>query len=351
VLQYFEGTVVLDGKTVEHKAAVFPSLKNGSDLRTAKGRAELLLTPGVYLRMDENSALRMESNSLTDTRLELTEGSAILDNLNATPGHAVALIFHQSTVRFPKPGIYRIDCEMGELAAYSGEAQVTHEDLSQRNVSSTVDSSHIYYFALGLTTSKFGDGSMDEFYDWAHNRSDVIADQNQIASAEQDDAQDADPGAGAGIFALPPPPFSPPSYPDPTFGSYLYGSVIDPVYFNTPVLGFPPFLGFIVLPPLHHHPPGGTRWPTRPVTGTGYGPRPVVTRWPTATRIGSSYLSGTTLPSTSLRFSPGSTYRPPTILSGRPIVTPMPRFNAPPVAAHPLAVHPAAPHVGAIGHR
>ena len=120
VLEYFEGSVLLDDSCVEHKAAVFPSMKNGSVVRTAKGRAELLLTPGVYLRMDENSAVRMVSNSLMDTRVEVTDGSVILDNLNATPGHALALLFHSSTVRFPKPGIYRIDGELGELEAYSG---------------------------------------------------------------------------------------------------------------------------------------------------------------------------------------------------------------------------------------
>jgi hypothetical protein len=344
VLQYFEGAVALDDKPVEHKPAVFPSLKNGSIIRTAKGRAELLLTPGVYLRMDENSSLRMESNSLMDTRLDLTGGNAILDNLNATPGRAVALVFHESTVRFPKPGIYRIDCELAELEAYSGEAEVTHEEVSQKKVSSTVDSSHIYYFALGLTTSKFGDGATDEFYDWAHNRSDVIADRNQVASAEQDDAQDGDPLASGGIFAAP--PFSSPSYSSPStsgFGYSLYGSVIDPFYLSapTPFLGFVPSVDIFILPPFRHppHPPGGTKWPPRPVWG--YRPPPVITRWPTSTPSVSSYLPGTTL-----RFPAGSTYRPATVLNARPIVTTVPRSASPSVAAHPVA-----PHIGAIGHR
>ena len=113
LLHYFEGQVVLDDKPVEHKAAVFPSLKNGSLIRTEKGRAELLLTPEVYLRMDEQSSLRMESNSLTDTRLELVDGSVIVDNLNAAAATPVVLIHNGTSIRFPKPGIYRIDCEPG----------------------------------------------------------------------------------------------------------------------------------------------------------------------------------------------------------------------------------------------
>ncbi|HWF48771.1 MAG TPA: hypothetical protein VG168_17315, partial [Bryobacteraceae bacterium] len=109
VLQYFEGTVFLDNQPVEHKAAVFPSLKNGATLRTAKGRAELLLTPGVYLRADENTSLRMVSNALTDTRVEVTEGAIILDNANASSRGAVTLMIDESEVRFPKAGVYRID--------------------------------------------------------------------------------------------------------------------------------------------------------------------------------------------------------------------------------------------------
>ena len=355
VLQYFEGGVIIDDKPVEHKAAVFPSLKNGSIVRTVKGRAELLLTPGVYLRMDENTSLRMQSNSLTDTRLEVMDGSAILDNLNATAGHPVALIFRDSTVRFPKPGVYRIDGELGELEAYSGEAEVSHEEIvPQRRVSSTVDSSHLYFFALGLTTNKFGDGAMDEFYDWAHNRSDIIADHNQIASAEQEEAQDADPGGG--IFAAP--PLAPPSYSDPStwpVGPSLYSSVADPFYYSNPsipFLGFQPYLGIIILAPPHHRP--GTKWPTGPAAELH--PRPVTTRWRTSPVGSPSYVPGSTL-----HFPAGSTYRapiyrpppyhPPTYHPGA-ITTPRPPVtSAPRVAAPPIAAHPVAPHVGGIGHR
>ena len=211
VVQYFEGAVVLDGKPIEHKAAVFPSLKNGSIIRTEKGRAELF-TPGVYFRIDENSSLRMASNSLADTRLELLDGTAILDNVNANSSDATVLIYRGSEVRFPKPGVYRVDYDLGELQVYSGEAEVTH-----RGLSSAVDPSHLY-ISLELTTSKFGDGAMDEFYDWARNRSEIIADQNQRASAEQADAEDPDPSGALGMFGVPPlsssPSYAAPAYPD-----------------------------------------------------------------------------------------------------------------------------------------
>jgi len=346
VLDYFEGSVTLDGKPVEHKAAVFPSLKNGSTIHTGKGRAELLLTPGVYLRMDENSELRMASNSLTDTRLEVKEGSAILDNLNAS-GSPVALLVQGSAVHFPKPGIYRINCDIGELQVYSGEAEVTHEKASV-----TVDPSHLYYFALSMTIDKFGEEFTDEFYDWAHNRSDVIADQNQRASAEEDDAQDPDPGSIPGLLggapSFPPPGYSTP--PPSIFGSQGYGSYINPLYSysSTPFLGYPWSPGIIIVTPFRHS-TTATRWPGS--AGVGYRPTPIVTRWPLPRHIGPSYPSRITSGSI-LRYPVGSTYRPGGTIPVRPGYTPMPRLSSPSIGAHPAAApHVAAPHVGVVGHR
>ncbi|HEX4231856.1 MAG TPA: hypothetical protein VHZ07_24520 [Bryobacteraceae bacterium] len=277
VLQYFEGAVSLDNLPVEHKAAVFPSLKNGSTLRTAKGRAELLLTPGVYLRADEDTSLRMVSNSLTDTRLEVTEGAVILDNVNASSHGAITLVVDESEIRFPNPGVYRIDCNFSELQVYSGEAEV-----KRRGTTSTIDSSHLYYFLLGITTDKFGDGAMDEFYDWARNRSDVIANQNEVALADQDDAQDPDPSGIGGMFVVPP-IYSSPGYSMPTtsvLGYSIYGSGIDPFYLYSPTqfLGFADYPGIIVVAPRRYG-FAGSKWPRTP--GLGYRPRIGTGLWPT----------------------------------------------------------------------
>ncbi len=83
VVNYFEGSAFLDGQPLAEKFGTFPAIKEGSTLRTEHGRAEVLLTPGVFLRIDQNTALRMISTSLSDTRAELLNGSAILDSLQA----------------------------------------------------------------------------------------------------------------------------------------------------------------------------------------------------------------------------------------------------------------------------
>src|SRR5580704_4986252 len=61
VIHFFEGAVYLDDQALEPHLARFPSMADGSELRTGEGRAEVLLTPGVFLRMDARSAIRMVS--------------------------------------------------------------------------------------------------------------------------------------------------------------------------------------------------------------------------------------------------------------------------------------------------
>src|SRR5260370_30856324 len=83
VVHFFEGSVSIDGQPLEQKFGRFYDIKLGSELRTDQGRAEVLLTPGVFLRVDENSSIRMLANRLTDTRVEFIGGSPSLDSLHA----------------------------------------------------------------------------------------------------------------------------------------------------------------------------------------------------------------------------------------------------------------------------
>ena len=50
---------------------------NVAALFTKDGRAEILLTPGVFLRLGDNSSVKMISSSLTETQAALTRGQAL----------------------------------------------------------------------------------------------------------------------------------------------------------------------------------------------------------------------------------------------------------------------------------
>src|ERR1700689_1753967 len=77
LIHYMEGHVYLNDQLIESKFGEFPDVKENQQLRTEDGRAEVLLTPGVFLRLGENSAIRMVTNRLIDTRLHSLSGSAL----------------------------------------------------------------------------------------------------------------------------------------------------------------------------------------------------------------------------------------------------------------------------------
>ncbi len=89
VIQCTEGDVFLDGKLLKLSERRYSQMENGQDLRTEKGRAELLLSPNTYLRLDENSSLRLERNQLEDTQLALGQGSALFEVVQEFKGNRV----------------------------------------------------------------------------------------------------------------------------------------------------------------------------------------------------------------------------------------------------------------------
>src|SRR5579859_4765080 len=93
VVHFFEGAVYLGDQLLESQLGKFPCMAEGSELRTAQGRAEVLLTPGVFLRMGESTAIRLVANDLSDTRVELISGAAIVDSQEPGPGTSVTLFY------------------------------------------------------------------------------------------------------------------------------------------------------------------------------------------------------------------------------------------------------------------
>ena len=125
VVQYVEGRAFLGDKPVEPKFGQFPDIKENQEFRTEEGRAEILLTPGVFLRIGENSSIRMLSNHLTDTRVELLSGSAMVEANEIPKDNSVVLIYKQDSIRLAKEGLYRLDAQPAGFEVFQGEAVVS----------------------------------------------------------------------------------------------------------------------------------------------------------------------------------------------------------------------------------
>ena len=166
VLNYLEGSAFVNDQPVEQKAGSFPSIQEGSVLRTAVGRAEILLNPGVVLRIDENSSIRMVSTDLSDTRVELLDGTVIVDSNNAAKTDGLVLKYKAYTVQFRERGLYRMSSEPAVLQAYAGVAEISGDG----PVPTKVDETHQYFLDVGLRTEKYGDGTVDALYGMGQNQ-------------------------------------------------------------------------------------------------------------------------------------------------------------------------------------
>jgi hypothetical protein len=190
VIHFFEGAVYLGDQPLEPRLGKFPSVPQGAELRTEDGRAEVLLTPGVFLRMGEGSAIRMVATDLADTQVELRTGSAVVDSAEPNQDTSVTLIYQDWKVHFLQKGVYRIDSDPPRLCVRQGEAEVFAGD-GEEPVS--VEHGMSLPLAEVLVPERSSEPSRDALSEWEDGRSESIVADNAIAAQiDEDPAARAD---------------------------------------------------------------------------------------------------------------------------------------------------------------
>jgi len=226
VIHFIDGAVYLAGQPLESHLGKFPSVPEGAELRTGEGRVEVLLTPGVFLRLGERSAIRMLANNLADTRVELQSGSAIVDSGDPNSDTSVTLIYKNWRVHFLQKGVYRINSDPPCLWVRQGEAEVFAGAAGQPV---SVEHGMSLPFAGVLVPEPSNEQSGDALSDWADGRSQSIAADNAItAQIDEDPAAQA---TGVETFTY----FPTLGLASPGLGSYgLYSSLYPNLYPNQP---------------------------------------------------------------------------------------------------------------------
>ena len=173
-----QGSVFLDDKAVEDSATHFPDVKEKQVVRTEDGLAEILLTPGVFLRMGEHSSIRMVSNRLIDTRVELLTGSAVVESDDVVKDTSTTIVCQKASVTMPKVGIYRFNVDPGQLKVYKGTAEV---DLGSQHV--TVGTAKMVMLNGDSAALQHFDADETDFLDhWNRQRSEYVAMANVSAA-------------------------------------------------------------------------------------------------------------------------------------------------------------------------
>ncbi|MGA8027014.1 MAG: hypothetical protein WB992_07700 [Bryobacteraceae bacterium] len=170
-VNYIEGNAYLDGRPISQKVLRATFLNANDTLSTDIGKAEVLLTPGVFLRIGDNSQIRMISPSLTNTQLEVIRGEAMIEAAGLMKDNSVQIIDHGASITLERNGLYRITGDEPPTAGViDGKASLY---LGERKVE--IGKGHETVIASPLKVEKFDKKRDDDLYAWSNVRSEYDA--------------------------------------------------------------------------------------------------------------------------------------------------------------------------------
>jgi hypothetical protein len=179
LVQFTLGSVYLEDKPFHKTTTNLIEVKPQQVLRTDKdGFAEVLLTPGVFLRIGNQSSIRMEQNALTNTRVALLTGSAMVECDELLADNAVSFLLGNQLVQIRKKGLYRLEADPAAVGVIKGDAFVAG------NVNVEVKQGKLLQLASAVPqVEKFHVDKKEELYAFTQSRSEDSAYATGVSSA------------------------------------------------------------------------------------------------------------------------------------------------------------------------
>jgi hypothetical protein len=172
-LNYVEGQVAVAGQTVTSRSVGLVQMAPNQVLETGQGRAEVLLTPGVFLRVGDNSAFRLVSSGLADTRVEVLRGQAIVEVAELFPDNNLWVMMNGANTRLHKQGLYAFNAGTQVVQVFDGQATVEqgdqHKELKNEHELALNGTWKVQHFDAKAQAAQ------DPLYAWSNLRSEYEA--------------------------------------------------------------------------------------------------------------------------------------------------------------------------------
>ena len=173
MLNYVEGQAFVDGRQVTSSSVGTAEVGQNQTLETGSGKAEILLTPGVFVRVGDNSALRVVSPGITNTRVALLKGEALVEVTQLFKQNNIQIDENGAITTVLKHGLYRFDADDPKVSVIDGEATVSQGD-SQVKLKRGKEA----VLTGPLSVEKFDRKATDDLYRWSQLRSAYLAEAN-----------------------------------------------------------------------------------------------------------------------------------------------------------------------------
>lgn len=170
-VNYVEGIVSLNGNRLSDQAVRATFLGVNDTLSTEDGRAEVLLSPGVFLRIGDNSQIRMVVSSLVNSQVEVMRGEVMLEVAGLQKDNTVQINDHGGSVNIDKNGLYRIIADdPPRVEVLDGKAAVSFGSRT-----ANLGKGKQVVLSEALKTEKFDTKKADDLYAWSNIRSEYNA--------------------------------------------------------------------------------------------------------------------------------------------------------------------------------
>jgi hypothetical protein len=181
-LNYVEGQASIEGRPLSPQSVGKATLEAGQVLATANGNAEILLTPGIFLRLGNDSTVQMVSTDLTHTEVKLEQGRANVEVDQIYPQNTILVDLKNGQTQLLKNGLYAFDAGNATVRVFDGKAAVYPGANPQANVK-PIDLKGGHQLALNgelLKTQGFNkdQAKTDPLYKWSSLRSNYLGEAN-----------------------------------------------------------------------------------------------------------------------------------------------------------------------------
>jgi hypothetical protein len=177
------------------RASLGTQMKDGDLIATAvESKAEVLLNPGSYMRLGEQTEVRAINTSLSEMRFEVVKGSVIVEVGELEKQIVVEIQTPAGVISVNKAGIQRIDVTGGvtTIAVRQGEAYLgTREQLLAKQATKigrgkVTRLSNAFVAGSQLQMAKIDkDATVDELDAWSFNRAQTLMAANQSVLRRQ----------------------------------------------------------------------------------------------------------------------------------------------------------------------
>jgi hypothetical protein len=122
-VNYIEGQTSIDSHSLNSNSIRWPELRPGQSFSTGRGKAEILLTPGVFLRVGNNSSVKI-SPRISGIEVGVDKGHAMIEVADIDRDTNIFVTEGGARTRLVGPGLYDFNLNQDKLRVFDGKAVV-----------------------------------------------------------------------------------------------------------------------------------------------------------------------------------------------------------------------------------